>query len=150
MSSPLLSHAEIAALVPHAGTMCLLDSVVAWDADHIECLASSHTAAHNPLRTESGLLATAAIEYAAQAMAVHGGLLARSAGRRAAPGFLASARSVQLQRLRLDDLPGVLRVTARREAGNAQQILYAFSVSHDGAAVADGRCAVVLDSPLRP
>ncbi|MBC7955179.1 MAG: 3-hydroxylacyl-ACP dehydratase, partial [Cytophagales bacterium] len=55
--------------------------------------------------------------------------------------------------LRLDDLPpsaapDELRIAATRQAGDARQILYAFTVSYAGQAVAEGRAAVVLNTPL--
>ena len=147
MKAPL-DHAALAALIPHAGRMCLLDRVDAWDERRILCSATSHTAPDNPLRSASGLLATATIEYAAQAAAVHGGLMAQASGRSAAPGFLASARSVTLHRVRLDDLPGELAIETEHVAGDDRQLLYAFTVRHAGTTVADGRLAVVLDTPL--
>ena len=143
MKTPL-DHAAIAALIPHAGRMCLLDRVQSWDGRRILCAATSHTAGDHPLRSASGLLASAAIEYAAQAAAVHGGLSAQAAG------FLASARAVQLHRLRLDDLPGELAVETEHIAGDDRQLLYAFTVRHAGTPVAEGRLAVVLDTPLAP
>jgi len=156
MSTPksvnLLRHDGIAALIPHSGSMCLLAALVEWDANGIVCVATNHRAADHPLRTRRGLLAPAAIEYAAQAMALHGALIGQAAGTPATPGFLASARGVQLHVLRLDDLPPAtpdeLRIRATRQAGDAQQILYAFSVSHAGRPVAEGRAAVVLNTPL--
>ncbi len=147
-SLPLLDRTRIAALIPHSGSMCLLASLEYWDAQRIVCTASSHRAVDNPLRTRSGLLAPCAIEYAAQAMALHGALIGQAAGGAARPGFLASARGVVLHRLRLDDLEGDLRIEANRQAGDATQILYAFTVSHRGDAVANGRAAVVLNTPL--
>ncbi len=147
----LLDHAGIEALVPHRGTMCLLDRLLAWSDLRIECAASNHRDAAHPLRTRSGLLATAAIEYAAQAAALHGALLARQAGADASPGALASARDVRLTRWRLDDLPDAnpdaLRIVAERQAGDAGRLLYAFSVAHGGREIATGRLAVVLDMP---
>ncbi|MBL0418897.1 hydroxymyristoyl-ACP dehydratase [Ramlibacter sp. AW1] len=143
-----LGHDDIAALIPHSGRMCLLESVLGWDDAGIRCLARSHTDPDNPLRSRSGLLATAGIEYAAQAAAVHGGLRARASGRSAAPGFLASARGVRLHRLRLDDLPGELSVQAEHLAGTAEQLLYTFELRHDGQPVLDGRLAVVLNMAL--
>ncbi|SHM49139.1 hydroxymyristoyl-ACP dehydratase [Rhizobacter sp. OV335] len=140
-----LDHAGIAALIPHAGSMCLLDGLLAWDAQAIRCRATGHRAADHPLRTASGLLATAAIEYAAQAMALHGALLAQSTGAPASPGFLASARGVHCHRLHLHELAGDLEVVAERVAGDAHQLLYTFRVQHAGAPVADGRAAVVLN-----
>jgi predicted hotdog family 3-hydroxylacyl-ACP dehydratase len=143
-----LDHEGIAALIPHAGTMCLLARVDGWDARQIRCTATGHVEADHPLRSASGLLASAAIEYAAQAAAVHGALSARAAGHTSAPGFLASARGVHLYRLRLDDLAGELAIDTEHLAGDDRQLLYAFTVRHAGALVADGRLAVVLDTPL--
>jgi len=82
--------------VPHRGTMCLLDRMVDWNAERIECVAGGHRDPAHPLRSRSGLMASAAIEYAAQAAALHGGLLARAAGAAPSPGYLASAREVRL------------------------------------------------------
>jgi predicted hotdog family 3-hydroxylacyl-ACP dehydratase len=146
--APLLGHAGIAALIPHSGSMCLLESLLHWDHGRIVCSASSHRDASNPLRTASGLLAPCAIESAAQAMALHGALIGHAAGTSASPGYLASARGVRLNRMRLDDLDGDLRIEATRSAGDATQILYAFAVSHDGATIADGRATVVLNTAL--
>jgi predicted hotdog family 3-hydroxylacyl-ACP dehydratase len=143
-----LDHAGIARLIPHSGRMCLLAQMAHWDADTLVCTATGHRDLDNPLRTASGLLAPCAIEYAAQAMALHGALIGQAVGAPATPGYLASARGVQLHRLRLDDLAGELRIEARRQAGDAQQILYQFSVQHAGQPVAEGRAAVVLNTPL--
>jgi predicted hotdog family 3-hydroxylacyl-ACP dehydratase len=153
----VLDAAGIARLIPHSGSMCLLARLEHWDAQTIVCSATSHRDAANPLRTASGLLAPCAIEYAAQAMALHGALIgqqaasaanAANAASAASPGFLASARGVQFHRLRLDDLSGDLRIEAQRQAGDAQQILYHFRVQHAGQPVAEGRAAVVLNTPL--
>ncbi len=147
-----LDRAGIAALIPHSGTMCLLARLVAWDMHHIVCAATNHRDADHPLRTRRGLLAPAAIEYAAQAMALHGALIGQATGAPATPGYLASARGVQLSVLRLDDLPIVapdeLRIEATRQAGDARQILYAFTVHHADRLLAEGRAAVVLNTPL--
>jgi predicted hotdog family 3-hydroxylacyl-ACP dehydratase len=148
-----LDRAAIAALIPHQGPMCLLDRVTAWDATRIECIAVNHRDAHHPLRTASGLLASAAIEYAAQAMAVHGALCADAAGASAAPGLLASARDVRLALWRLDELPPAtpdeLVVTSERQAADATRILCTFRLRHDGRELASGRVAVVLGTPPR-
>jgi predicted hotdog family 3-hydroxylacyl-ACP dehydratase len=146
----MLDHAGIEALIPHRGPMCLLERLLSWDATRIRCQATSHRLPNHPLRSASGLLATAAIEYAAQAMALHGALLARAAQSVAGPGFLASARGVQLHRLRIDDLPQPLDIEALRLAGDERQLLYAFTIAHAGETVATGRVAVVLNSALEP
>jgi len=142
----------IARLIPHSGTMCLLDRLDDWDPQRVVCSAANHRDPMHPLRTRSGLLSSCLIEYAAQAMALHGALGAQAQGRQASPGYLASVRGVRLQCLRLDDLPPAtpdeLRIEATRQAGDERQILYTFTVQHGGRALAEGRAAVVLNSPL--
>ncbi len=144
-SSLLPDHAWIAARIPHAGRMCLLERVLHWDAGRIHCLALSHTTAGHPLAVDGGLGMVNGIEYAAQAMAVHGALLAGSETAPAA-GFLTSVRDVQWQRPRLDDLPADLQVHAERLSGNGNTILYHFHLEAGGATVLSGRASVMLDA----
>ncbi len=125
--------------------MCLLESVVDWSATTISCRATSHTDPANPLRAEGRLGAANAIEYAAQAMAVHGALLAETGGR-PRHGYLTSLRGVTLHVARLDDLPGELSVQAECLSSDSHNLLYRFSVSHAGRCLVDGRAAVVLDA----
>jgi len=148
---PAMNAAGIALRVPHQGAMCWLDALLSWSDASIACLASNHRDAAHPLRTAHGLLASCAIEYAAQAMALHGALRAESQGETAGPvpGFLASARGVQLARWRLDDVDGPLRIEAERLAGDTRQLLYSFRVGDStGAWLAQGRATVVLNTAL--
>jgi len=142
----------IAARIPHRGRMCLLERLDRWTDTSVACRAVNHRELDHPLRSCSGLLACTAVEYAAQAMALHGALTAQAAGRRASPGYLASVRDVRLAVWRLDDLPTAepddLVVEADRQAGDDDRIVYAFTVTHDGRAVASGRAAVVLNQPV--
>ena len=140
----MLDHAAIAARIPHQGAMCLLDAVVEWTPASISCRATSHRDPTNPLRAEGRLGTASAIEYAAQAMAVHGALLAGSTGKPRF-GYLAGLRAVTLHVTRLDDLPGELSINAERVAGDDDRVLYQFAVSHDGHCLVAGRAAVVLD-----
>jgi len=145
-----LDQRGIAALIPHSGAMCLLARLERWDMQRIVCSATNHRDPQHPLRTRRGLLAPVAIEYAAQAMALHGALIGQAVGSPATPGFLASARGVTLHVLRLDELAddAELHIEATRQAGDAQQILYAFDVRHAGRPIAEGRAAVVLNTPI--
>jgi len=143
-----LDRAGIEQRIPHRGRMCLLDRLDSWSAAEIRCSALSHVDSDNPLRTASGLLAPCAIEYAAQAMALHGALVAPPDAQ-PSPGYLASVRGVRLAVARLDDVAGELQVHAERLAGDATQILYRFTVSDSrGALLADGRATVVLNTPI--
>jgi predicted hotdog family 3-hydroxylacyl-ACP dehydratase len=134
----------LAVLVPHAGTMCLLERIVTWDEGQIEVATCSHTRPDNPLRTGGRLSGLALCEYGAQAMAVHGGLLASADGERARPGLLVSLREVDLVPDDVGTLSGELRVRATRLHGDASGWQYAFEVLHHGRCLAHGRAAVML------
>ena len=140
----LVSRAEIEALIPHTGGMCLLDAVQSWDAKQIECSTHSHQLADNPLRRNGRLAAIHLAEYGAQAMAIHGGLLAREAGEVAAPGFLASLRNLQLNLDTLDGLPDALNVRATQLMAADSGWTYEFEITHQGQALATGRAMVML------
>ena len=141
----VIDHAGIAARIPHHGSMCLLDTVQSWSEAAIECRAVSHTDPTNPLRSHDQLGAAHGIEYAAQAMAVHGALLAGTEGP-PRQGYLTSVRGVTLHVDRLDDLPGALAVRAERVSGDANHVLYRFAVHHGDRCLLEGRAAVVLDA----
>jgi predicted hotdog family 3-hydroxylacyl-ACP dehydratase len=143
-----VDRAWIAAHIPHAGTMCLLDRILEWDGSNIRCEATSHRAVDNPLRSNDCLHAASGIEYAAQAMAVHGALCNAGAGRPRA-GFLASVRSVELAVDRLDDIADSLIVAAERLGGDGGSVLYGFVVSSQGMRLLAGRAAVILDGTAR-
>jgi predicted hotdog family 3-hydroxylacyl-ACP dehydratase len=135
----------IAQRIPHQVDMCLLDAVRQWSPEAIECEARLEGLSAHPLRAAGGLGAVNAVEYAAQAMAVHGALVA---GTNCAPkaGYLASVRGVNLHvdTIAAGDAP--LRVHAERLSGDDRNVLYAFRVVGARGAVADGRAAVVLDA----
>lgn len=143
VSAAALDHAWIAARIPHQGSMCLLDAVASWDAERIRCIAKSHRAADNPLRSGGRLGALTGIEYAAQAVAVHGALLADADGAPAL-GFLGSARGVACQVGRLDDIAADLVVDAERLSGDDRTLLYAFTLSAGDCRLLSGRVSVVL------
>jgi len=150
MTSPHLPPAPlgrewIAAHIPHAGSMCLLDEVVAWDDERIRCTATSHRDALNPLRANGRLAAVCGIEYAAQAMAVHGAVLG-AVRERPRVGYLASVRNVDSYTERLDDLDAPLTIEAGRLSGDAHTILYRFTIHCGERLILAGRAAVMLDA----
>ena len=132
-------------MIPHAGSMCLLDGVLSWDAVHIRCLSRTHRDPDNPLRMDQQLSALCGIEYAAQAMAIHG-KLAGNVGSRPRTGYLASLREVSCTRARLDDLEGDLIVEAERLIGEENRVIYSFEVGVGDVEVLRGRAAVVLEA----
>jgi predicted hotdog family 3-hydroxylacyl-ACP dehydratase len=163
-----MNHDDICARLPHAGRMCLLERLESWDGDAITCIATSHRDTDNPLRRGGRLHAVAGVEYAAQAMALHGNLLSAtdtptamdggSAGREAVPtgtnagavsrppaiGYLASVRDLKLDLEDLGTVPEDLRVTARRLSGDASGFIYEFEIHAGTRAVLSGRLAAKL------
>ena len=137
--------AWIADRMPHAGTMCLLDRVIDGDDARIVCAAGSHRDPGNPLRAHGRLSAVHAIEYAAQAMALHRAF-ADAAPAAPARGMLTSVRGVTCHVERLDDVDGELTIAATRVSGNESVVVYAFDVRSDGRLLADGRASAVLDA----
>jgi len=156
-----LNRAWIESRIPHHGRMCLLDEVIDWSATRVSCRSSTHREADNPLRAYGRLGIACGIEYAAQAMAVHGALVAASspAGHGAplagapaagapAAGFLAAVRDVRFHSLRLDDVQGDLICDAVRMAGDATTALYEFELRSEAALLLRGRATVVFDAGL--
>jgi len=137
---------RIAALIPHAGTMCLLERIDHWDAISVVVATTTHRDPANPLASPFGLRAIHLCEYGAQAMAVHGGLTANARGERAHPGLLVSLRDVTLGCDYVQDLEGELLVEARRlhESDTAWQ--YEFRVTNAGKLLAQGRATVSVAS----
>lgn len=148
LNQAVLDQAWIRRHIPHQGSMCLLDHVEAWDAQGIRCRAVSHLATDNPLRAHGRLGAACGIEYAAQAMAVHGALLAPADSPGARAGYLVSARGVQLHVSRLDDIAADLLVEANCITRSENNILYQFSITAAGRPLLEGRAAVVLNAEL--
>lgn len=132
-------------MIPHAGSMCLLDRVVHWDAAKIRCTSKTHRDPGNPMRAGGQLPAVCGIEYAVQAMAVHGGLAGVGGGKPKA-GYLASLRDVACRKNRLDDLEGDLIVDAEKLMGDESRVIYQFTLRVGEAEVLSGRATVVLDA----
>ncbi len=141
-----IDHDWIQAHIPHQGSMCLLHAVNHWDSTEICCSAHSHQALDNPLRNAHGLPISAGIEYAAQAMAVHGALLG-PVDQAPEVGYLTSVRNVQWWIPRLDDVDAELSVQAMRVSGNEASLLYDFSIFCHDRLLLRGRAGVMLKPP---
>lgn len=139
--SAAVSGERLRALLPHAGDMRLLERVEAWDATEIRCTTLTHRDARNPLRNATGLAAVHLIEYAAQAAALHGALLA---GGRPQPGMLAAVREAHLLVARLDSLEAPLEVLAVRRIARPDGLLYDYAVRCADALLSRGRIAIAL------
>jgi predicted hotdog family 3-hydroxylacyl-ACP dehydratase len=141
--SEAIGKERIRGLVPHAGSMCLLDAVEHWDKTSITCLTHSHRATDHPLRRNGQLAAVHLVEYCAQAMALHRGLVSESQGERAPPGWLVSARDFKFLVERLDDLEGALIIRARELVYFEGGTQYDIAAEAVGRPIGGGRISVV-------
>lgn len=126
--------------------MCLLNSVLTWDQITIQCDAVSHRSANNPLHAHGRLGSVCGIEYAAQAMAIHGALLAPTDSTIPRIGYLVSVRSTTLHVARLENIATDLLIKADCISASTNNILYEFSVSTCGQLLLAGRATVVLNA----
>ena len=139
----IMDRAAIQKLIPQKDAMCLLDSVEFWDDQRIICTSAQHGSVVNPLRTRAGLSTLHGIEFAAQAMAAHGGLTA--AGREPPHvGLLLSVRDCVFHCRRLDDIAAPLTIEAEQMGNNDNTRLYRFKVSAQDVLLVEGRVAVLL------
>ena len=139
-----LNAAQIARLIPHQGNMCLLSSVTHYDPQSIICMAVSHRLVTNPLRENGVLHAICGVEYAAQAMAIHGTLLSGQNDNPPRGGRLAGVRSLDLKVNRLDDIQADLEINAIQIMGDENSMVYEFTVNAVGRNLLKGKATVVL------
>lgn len=144
----MIDKAEIRSLIPHAGAMCLLDAVTAWDEQSITCLSDTHRDPANPLRRQGRLSVLHAIEYGAQAAAIHGALCARAAGQTASPGYLAALRDARWFVAELDEIAAPLEVVARPLLGDVGYWIYAIQVGAAGRLLAEARITIALQPKI--
>lgn len=139
-----IDRAAIECRVPQTGAMCLLDAVSEWNAERIVCNARAPDAGH-PLARGARLPAAAAIEYAAQATAVHGTLLEGRA--RPHNGMLASLSDVEMHCADIALGDGPLQVVAELVSRAAAGCIYAFDVATPAGRVVSGRLMVAFIAP---
>ncbi|MFO0707146.1 MAG: hypothetical protein U0412_09855 [Nitrospira sp.] len=140
---PALTRDEFGHLLPHGGAMRLLDTVEAWNDTTIRCRAVTHRDPRNPLRARGRLAVSAGLEYAAQAMGIHIGLV--EGGHPASRiGYVGGVRDVTFSVERLDDEPDDLVIDATRLAEGDQSYMYQFRVALGDRPVIEGRASLFL------
>ena len=141
---PQLTKEELNTFLPHAGAMRLIDRVESWDDARIRCHTRSHHDPGNPLRHGARLEAVTGLEYAAQAMGVHVGLLNRTQSTEGLIGYVGGLRDVVLGVDRLDDCPAELTIDAMRLFEGDNSFMYQFAISSGGRDVITGRASIFL------
>lgn len=141
----------IGELLPHRGRAVLLSRVLAHDATSTTCAVAA--GAGQLYRDADGRVpAYVGLEYMAQAVAAHGGLLDREAGREARPGFFLGSRrlSFSVEHFGQDE---ELVVTAKHLRGTGSMLAFDCSIraaatggrdGADGPAMVSGILTVYL------
>lgn len=126
-----LSISDLPNLIPHSGEMCLWQEVIAFDNEKIHCATNSHLSPTNPLKVNGELSPVNLIEYGAQAIAIHGGLLALTqAGDQASQptmGYIASLKKIRF--FEFNASTSKLFVDAMQLSADEAAKLYTFEVS---------------------
>ena len=127
-------------LIPHEGSMVLIDQVNDWDLNKISCSTRSHLLSNNPLMLNNSLSSIHLIEYGAQAMAIHRGLLTGES----LQGFLAAVRDANFFIDNLDNVHGALHIQAIFELKINNNVVYSLNVSDEhGTPLLKARTSVV-------
>ncbi|ULA62748.1 MAG: 3-hydroxydecanoyl-(acyl-carrier-protein) dehydratase, inferred for ABFAE pathway [Nitrospira sp.] len=124
--------------------MRLLDAVETWDETSIRCRTATHRASAHPLRYRGQLSVSVGLEYAAQAMGVHVGLLHRDREAARRIGYVGSVRDVIFDAERLDDTDADLIVEATRLAEGDQSYMYRFTLLLDNRTIVAGRASIFI------
>jgi predicted hotdog family 3-hydroxylacyl-ACP dehydratase len=135
-------------ILPHEGAMVLLSRVLSHQGDLTVCAVNVDES--GMFRDESGAVPVwVGIEYMAQCVAAHAGLVARAAGGQPQPGFLLGGRRVTFHVARFER-GAKLRVNAHRVWGGPGGMA-SFDCSLEdattGTLLAEGRlnCVVIED-----
>lgn len=119
-----LSKQEIEALIPHSGTMCLIDSVEKWSHESILCRTRSHLDNNNPLLINNELNPIHLLEYGAQAMAIHSGLISRTS----IHGYLAALSNARFHIFSLQDIQCDLLIEANSLLTSERGAIYEYTI----------------------
>ena len=140
MSRIILNHNEIMSRLPHSGSMSLLHEVIQADDHSLTALANSHLDIDNPLRLEDKIATVNGIEYAAQAMAVHGSLLSDAPQ----AGYIASVRNIEIKVPQLPETQAPLMIKVEQLMSNENGFTYQFHISCEQQLLISGKITVFL------
>lgn len=142
-SQPLMQK-DFSHLIPHKGTMMLIDQVDSWTDQYIYCRTQSHLLKSNPLRLANSLSVIHLIEYGAQCMAIHGGLLSG----KSTPGYLAAVRNTRFYVDTLDLIKNTLHIEAKAELKIENGAVYSLRITDNDQMLLLETRATVINTPL--
>lgn len=142
MTEPLYTFDDINRLIPHDGDMCLWDSVIAFDESTIQCRTQRHLSQTHPLKTKGRLSKLHLIEFGAQSIAIHGGLLHQQTLKIPRPGYLASLKNINFGTF--NDQTLYIHCFSNQIMADDQSKLYQFELTdYEHQLICSGRALVV-------
>lgn len=135
-----LSRKAIEERLPHAGSMCLLDEITAVNKQTLTACAISHQDKLNPLMLDGKIATINGVEYAAQAMAVHGSFLSE----KTQSGYIATVRNIELftPYLPQNNLPLIINVEQLMSDKNG--FTYQFQIQCKQQNIISGKITIFL------
>jgi len=133
-----LQRSDIARLIPHSGSMCLLDSVAHFTEEEIVCTSTSHRDRKNPLCEAGEIPVLALVEYAAQAAAVHAALVGAGIGDERI-ALLGAVKDIVFDNGSVSSRIAQLQIAATALLQTTDGAVYRFTVEGDGEALVTGR-----------
>ena len=135
---------DLQTLLPHAGKMCLLGDIIKADETTLSATAISHLEKDNPLEIDGTIAMINGIEYAAQAMAVHGSLLAQYAhsDNMIQTGYLASVRNIQIKKPLFPAT--ILFIEVELLMSNTHGFTYQFQINSEQEELISGKITIIL------
>lgn len=133
---------QIKALLPHGDAMSLLDQVESWDDLSIRCVTKSHLRQDNPIVTQEHRHSSLLIEYAAQAAAIHAGLLNSDLGE-CRPAYVGAVKNIEIIESLIPNKDSALVVQAKAELLNSNGAIYGFIVESEKQSVISGKLVLV-------
>ena len=131
-----------AELIPHGDSMCLIDHVIQYDQNSIICHTHSHRANDNPLKEGGTIHAVILNEYAAQAAAIHAGLLHSKLGN-VKPAFVGAIKNFEFHQKTVNQIDAPLHIKASLELSQDTGAIYRFDITADTAKIANGKLVLV-------
>jgi len=141
-----LNSQEIEQRLPHAGKMSLLDKVTYADRLTLSASAVSHLSSDNPLRFNHKLSSINGIEYAAQAMAIHGFLLSELKQTEASTktGYIATIRNIDIFTPFFPETESVIKIEVKQLMSDTNGFTYQFHISDGKKTLISGKITVFL------
>ena len=134
----------IGKILPHAGSMILLEQITSASADTLYASTQSHLDKSNPLLLNKQLNSINGIEYAAQAMAIHAHLIADTTQKQPQSGYLATVRNTTIDHPYLSQSKSELIIKVIRIMADQKGFSYNFQIYDNEQSYISGRITIIL------